>query len=142
MTNASKRSNTLRNRSGLRGRVACWEGWKDKAKVLRQTFESFPVFKRPFPLQIVSLLGVSKNLRSDVHMRIPASCAICGGPAIVYATVQGRQFRTQYRRCSTCGRTSKSVSMNRVLFSNDLSHERHPITDTAGVSQFTHSKEI
>lgn len=53
-------------------------------------------------------------------MRIPETCEHCSGPAIVYATVQGSQFTTRYRRCRNCGATSKTVSVNRVLFSNDI----------------------
>lgn len=53
---------------------------------------------------------VSKILRASVHMRIPASCKICGGPSITYATVTGFAFRTHYRKCRSCGATSKGIS--------------------------------
>jgi transcription elongation factor Elf1 len=64
--------------------------------------------------------GFSKSQSRRSAMRIPETCERCNGPAIVYATVQGSQFTTRYRRCRICGATSKTVSVNRVLFSNDI----------------------
>jgi len=63
-------------------------------------------------------------LESGVQMRIPASCSSCSGRNLVYATISGAQFRTQYRRCDWCGRTSKSIAVipqKKFLSGNDFS---------------------
>ena len=72
-------------------------------------------------------------------MRIPETCQHCGGAAIVYATVQGSQFTTRYRRCRICGATSKSVSVNPFLFSNDIDHNE-AASVTMATTNFTLTK--
>ncbi|MCX7399704.1 MAG: hypothetical protein NT138_18705 [Planctomycetales bacterium] len=72
-------------------------------------------------------------------MRIPETCERCNGPAIVYATVQGSQFTTRYRRCRICGATSKTISVNPFLLSNDIDHNEAAST-TMAATHFTHTK--
>ena len=43
-------------------------------------------------------------------MRIADDCEHCpDGRALVYATIQGHEFTTRYRRCDSCGETSKTI---------------------------------
>ena len=74
-------------------------------------------------------------------MRIPETCKICCGPAIVFCSVRGSMFTTRYRRCRNCGKTSKSVSVNPFLFGSDFSHSGPTIVNNAGVDSFTSTLE-
>ncbi len=44
-------------------------------------------------------------------MRIADDCNQClAGKAKVYATIKGTEYVTRYRRCSSCGETSKTIA--------------------------------
>jgi hypothetical protein len=49
-------------------------------------------------------------------MRVPEKCD-CGGRRLTYATVQSERYTIRYRRCDSCGETSKSIQI-RSLSSN------------------------
>jgi hypothetical protein len=51
-------------------------------------------------------------------MRIPERCD-CGGRAMVYCTIQSAGYSVRYRRCDSCGCTSKSIGLKKLLSSKD-----------------------
>ena len=70
-------------------------------------------------------------------MRIPESCGRCGGASVVYATIHGAAFTVRYRKCRTCNATSKGISMNQFLLSNELGHiEQRPEIMRAALNSF------
>ncbi len=50
-------------------------------------------------------------------MRIPSRCD-CGGRALTYCTIQSDRYTVRYRRCDSCGETSKSIQLKKILSSN------------------------
>ena len=74
-------------------------------------------------------------------MRIPERCKQCDGRSLVYATVTGAAFRTHYRKCDSCGRTSKTISMIRTetfLSGRDFQHNV-AASDKIAASTFPHT---
>ncbi len=66
-------------------------------------------------------------------MRIPASCDHCHGRAMVYATVRHATFVVRYRRCDSCGTTSKTISLKSILSSiQSVEQVGAPVTIDAG----------
>lgn len=42
-------------------------------------------------------------------MKTCLRCSVCDGRSLVYATVRHAWFTVRYRRCQSCGRTSKTI---------------------------------
>jgi hypothetical protein len=74
-------------------------------------------------------------------MRIPARCSQCQGRSLTYATVRHASFVVRYRRCDSCGTTSKSISLKPVLSSIPVVDVATVDADTFGVSHIN-TKEI
>ena len=62
-------------------------------------------------------------------MRIPSTCD-CGGRAMVYCTIRHESFVVRYRRCDSCGDTSKSIQLKKFLSSNHVLDVASDDTDT------------
>ena len=62
--------------------------------------------------------------------RIPSRCQDCGGRNLVYATILGDMFKTRYRKCESCGVTSKAIS---VIPAEPLLSGRHFGTQRSGI---------
>ncbi len=44
-------------------------------------------------------------------MENPLTCPLCGGNRPAYRSTRSVKWRTQYRRCSSCGETSKTTAL-------------------------------